>query len=482
MSDDPVRTDGAVRFTAIPRQVFPTPDGGRIAVGANTPRRVLIQRQPPGSAWSAPTVLYQRRGVTCGEIDGRASAGGVALLLECDTPYYEDQAPVHSVAMVSRDGRSWARTVLPGEAYQAPAISADGSRAAWLTGGHGQYVRWSTGEGFAPVADTGYRFDSGGETLVVADDGSVTVIGPESRRDRCLVVAYTRGATGLRNRQVVSGVDPGCTEGALSNRDQDTVTGGTYGGREAQYVISRTAPGARWVLTARPPSSAPGLAGFARPGVTFLDVPGRPLAAVGGIAGTLALQTYDTDRQAWSGSRAITRLPGDGCRARATFTERALRVGLLPLRCGPRAYAAVSPDLASWQLVVTGRRPVAISADARTVTAPAAGRTVIASPDGLRTLNVVESSRCGFIAADGADVVRLHARRSDGWPRLVQTWREGRWQTVRRLALPRGTCAEVRSDGYSVPTVFVLRGDDRRSIALEVRRRDGRLDIVRTRW
>ena len=103
-------------------------------------------------------------------------------MLECDRPYYEDTAPTHSVGLVSRDLRTWAAKRLPGESYQAPAISPSATYAAWLTGGHGGYVLWSAGAGFAAPATTTYSYDgSGDETVVVDDAGEVSVLGPERR-------------------------------------------------------------------------------------------------------------------------------------------------------------------------------------------------------------------------------------------------------------------------------------------------------------
>ncbi len=180
--------------------------------------------------------------VTCGAIDGRATSPtgpGVALLLECDTPYYEDQAPAHSVGLVSPDGRTWSRTRLPGEAYRAPAISPRARYAAWLAGGTGQYVEWSAGTGFAKPARTSYRYDSGGETLVVDDTGTVTVIGPEHDRGLRLRGRRPHPRPGRREvRTRPSPVDPGCTEGAFENVDALTVLGGGNE-RATQFTLAR---------------------------------------------------------------------------------------------------------------------------------------------------------------------------------------------------------------------------------------------------
>ena len=103
----PVRAGGLEDYRHLAAQVF-----GTVAVGMPNPRTVLLQHYDATTQdWGPPTVLFSAgRRVTCGAIEGRATSAtgsGVALLLACDTPYSEDQAPVHSVALVSPDGQSW---------------------------------------------------------------------------------------------------------------------------------------------------------------------------------------------------------------------------------------------------------------------------------------------------------------------------------------------------------------------------------------
>ena len=109
-------------------QVFTAPGLGSVAVGMPNRSVVRIQHRPVGAAtWDSPSVLFAGKGrVTCGEIDGAVSPGGIALTIECDRNYYADQAPVHTQALVTRDLSSWSRRELPGEAYQPPAISPTG--------------------------------------------------------------------------------------------------------------------------------------------------------------------------------------------------------------------------------------------------------------------------------------------------------------------------------------------------------------------
>ena len=200
LGGSPARAAGIQHYRFLEAQVFTSAGLGSVAVGMPNKRTVKIQHLDPATgAWDAPSVLYRKKGVTCGEIDGRSSPGGVALLLECDTPYYEDQAPAHSVALVSRDLRAWSAKRLPGEAYKSPAISPSGGFAAWLTGGTGDYVLWSAQGGFAPVAATTYDYDGYGETPVVDDAGTVSVLGPENRGRDCVVGVHTRDLAGVQS-------------------------------------------------------------------------------------------------------------------------------------------------------------------------------------------------------------------------------------------------------------------------------------------
>ena len=256
LGGSPATAQGLAPYAFLPAQVF-----GAVAVGMPDDRTVQVQHYDAATrTWDAPTTLYRTRGrVTCGAIDGRASSPtgpGVALLVECDAPYYEDQAPVHSVAFVSRDGFGWSHRRLGGEAYQAPAISPSATYAAWLVGGIGEYVEWSATTGFAKPARTSYRYDSGGETPVVDDTGTVTVIGPEPNGRQCVVGVHARDLAGGTSHAVVP-VDPGCTEGYLENVDALTVLGGGSE-RATQFTLGRTSVGAPWSLTRVPPADAPG--------------------------------------------------------------------------------------------------------------------------------------------------------------------------------------------------------------------------------
>jgi hypothetical protein len=55
-----------------------------MALGSPDLRGVMLQRYDGATAtWSAPELLFRKRGRECGGLDARTSAGAVAVILEC---------------------------------------------------------------------------------------------------------------------------------------------------------------------------------------------------------------------------------------------------------------------------------------------------------------------------------------------------------------------------------------------------------------
>lgn len=460
LGGSPAAAQGIERYRFVPAQVF-----GSVAVGMPDPRTVRVQHLDPATGqWDAPSTLVRTRGrVTCGALDGRASAGGVALLVQCDTPYYEDQAPVDSIALVSRDGRSWDRTTLPGEAYRAPAVSPAGQYAAWLTGGRGQLVEWSASSGFAKVAHTSYRGDNGGETLVVDDAGTVSVLGPESPGRRsgggCVVGVHTLDLAGARSHTVVPGIDPGCTEGSLDNVDALTVTGG--GARATRFTIGRTAVGAPWQLTRIRPIDAPGLVayGYSRSRVTthYLETndASRPLVAVGSPdRHRIYAQRYDEATQTW-GPQLLVHTSGRACRAGFDYSVEGRAVYVDELRCRGTSTVLVSADAATWTVANLGRRPW--SATDAAVALPGADATQVVGATGVGVFPAAIDGPCD-VAVPGrtGELVRLHGGR--GWPTKVQVSTGGAFTTVSTGRRLRDTCRRVLVDSSGATPRLVLQG------------------------
>lgn len=483
-----VRAVGVADYSFLKAQVFTAPGLGEIAVGMPNERVVKVQQRAEGGDWSRPRVLFHKKNVTCGEIDGRASAGGVALLLECDTYYFEENPPVKSMAFVTRDLTTWASTMLRGEAYQDPAISADGSHAAWLYGDHGQFMRFDSPGSFT-TGQTSFDYDSGGETVVVDDAGTVTVMGPDNPGGGCGLGVYDKPVVGPEDRYRVDGVEPGCTEGAVENVDDRTVVGG--GERPYRFVITRQ-PGQRWELGTKAPYDAPGLVKRVSryrkniPNV-FADVAGRPLVSlVSTDRQRLQLQTYDDAAQTWGPPTTVYDHGFPGCTAvDRYFFGGSPRVFAIEIHCYPRprssgdyppfnnqyepapagnALVLTSSDGVTWTLTRNGRNPHAFSRTGALVAVPGANATTLVSTAGTVSVPRTAAGRCDVVYPTGpSSLLRLHGGRSARWPNRVQLSEDGgAWRTIQKVRMPRtGRCGRAQVDNDEVRGAIFLRGDGR---------------------
>jgi hypothetical protein len=474
----PAGAEAVASYRFLPAQVF-----GAVAVGMPDERTVQVQHLDPATqAWDAPSTVYRtRRHVTCGGIEGRASAGGVALVVECDAPYYEDEAPVHSVALLSRDGRRWSHETLPGEAYRAPAISPSGTYGAWLAGATGEYVEWSATGGFAAPAQTTYRYDQGNETVVADDTGTVTVVGPESGgprgRGECVVGIHSRDLAGARTHTQVTGVDAGCTESDYENVDALTVLGGGDE-RATQFTLARGSVGAPWAVTRGAPADAPGLVPWGtnpqriQTHYLYSTRPGSPIVAIGSedrhhvMAQVFdqATWTWGPQTQLYTGSRRCDEGYLD-------LPTSALYLDVL--KCGIGYIAMVSRDAATWTVRDIHRNPVATTD--RGVALPGRSGTTVVRPDGVEEFPVTTAGPCDvLVAGRTGELVRLHGRRG-GWPTKVQVSTGGRFTTVSRVRRVNDACrgalvypSFVSLDGRHTARdgQFVLRGDTWRFVYL----------------
>ena len=462
LGGSPARAAGIQPYRYLSAQVFTSPGLGAVAVGMPNKRTVKIQHLDPATGtWDSPSVLYRKKGVTCGEIDGRSSPGGVALLLECDTPYYEDQAPVHSVALVSRDLRGWAKLRLPGEAYKTPAISPSGGFAAWLTGDSGDYLLWSAQGGFAPVASTTYDYDGYGETPVVDDAGTVSVLGPENRGRACVIGVHTRDLAGSQSHSVVEGVDPGCTEGGLKNVDVLTVTGGYE--RADRFTLSRPAVGSPWTLTRIRPSDAPGLVSYGgsrqQIATAYVDTvhTERPLVAIGSPDRRRVLtQVYDDTTSTWGPQTEIYKSRGR-CRDAGNFSDEPRELYVFELRCGAKKTLLASADGRSWTVGRLGRHPWTLAGDQ--VALPGAHGTVVVSSQGVTRFPGTAAGRCSVVyPGEPGTLVRLHSKPGANWPTQVQVSTGGAFRTVSRAPRTSDTCRRAYVNNEVDPPVVILQG------------------------
>ena len=472
-------------------QVFRVPGTGEVAVGMPDPRTVKVQHRLDGEpAWSESTVLFRERSITCGRIEGRASTGGVALTLECDTPYYEDQAPARSRAAVTQDLTSWALSELPGEAYRTPGISPSGEHAAWLAGGIGSFVSWSAGSGFSGVRRTSYDSDGSDNATVVADDGTVTVAGGEGRDGRCVLGLHAVSPAGQESIQYVDfapGQPTGCTELSVEGVSSTRITNSRYAGRQGRWVVGRPDEASPWVLLARAPEQAPGREKYRRSvqramDTVFSDVPGQPLLSVGSPdRRRVEVQAYDEQAQRWGPARVVYDHGFPGCAWDEEAGARSLRVHSLLMHCYPKRRASgdypargrgfairparaqrvlLSPDGRRWRTISVGARPVTPSLDRRQVAAPGFPGTTIVSPSGFVRLRAKAAGRCEVVLPVGPDsVVRLDATRgSRGFPSRLQRWTGSGWRAVQRLdGFGPGRCRSIETLAYGGPGRFFLR-------------------------
>lgn len=471
-------------------QVFTAPGLGSIAVGMPNERTVKVQRLDPATGeWSRPEVLFERRGVTCGEIDGRTSPGGIALTLECDTPYYEDQAPTNSRAMVTTDLETWSSKRLPGESYRPPGISPSGSYAAWLASSQ-DVMTWSADDGFAiPLRPIGHDFDTGDLAVVVDDAGAVTVAGPDSADNRCVVGLYSSTLAGAATRShvdIAPGANIGCTELAAYGESSTRISSGPYVGRAGHWLIGRDDASSPWRLLERAPNEAPGLEKY--PGspkrvmnALYSDVTARPLLSLGSPdRRRVTVQAYDVAAQAWGPARVVYDHGFPGCTWDFNASQRRYAVHSLVMHCYPErrpsgdyppydddfrtlparsTTALLSVDGQAWRAIAMGGHPVTSSLDRALVAAGRAHRTTVVSTGGFTEIEAGAPGRCEAVVPIGPRrLLRLNATRgSQGFPRELQRLTRTGWTTVHRIPpLGAGSCRRVVLSDFGVTGTFAF--------------------------
>lgn len=496
-------------------RVFTVPGTGQLAVGMPTPRVVKVQHRLEGqTTWSAPRTLFQRDGVTCGDLGGHASAGGVALILECDSPFYIEDAPVKSRAVVTRDLTTFAIRQLPGEAYTDPGISPSGEHAVWLAGYGGNFLTWNAGSGFSALRPSSFEGDSGGEVAVVADDGTVTIAGSTSVGRTCGVglLAITPDGDESEQRVALAPDTPGtCSEFAADAASSTRVTAADPR-PENRWVVGRDDETSPWRVVAVAPVSAPSLADWPpnpRRGIApqFSSLPGQPLIALGSPdRRRIQLQTYDAAAQQWSPARPVYDHGFPACTTGYEPLVRSSAVHALVLHCWaerradgdyppqsrdlltlPRDQrrAVLSIDGVRWRTVAVGGRPVTASLDRTAVAAPGNRATTIASATGVVRVPASSRGRCEAVLPDGPrGLLRLAATRgSRGFPARLQRWTGSRWRSIATAPVPAsGTCRRVVTFDSDAPAGrFFFASSNPRAGGLQVVRGADGYEVRRAR-
>ncbi|WP_154402821.1 hypothetical protein [Nocardioides speluncae] len=494
-----------MRYAALPNVVIPLPDGRRIAVGSPDRRRVMIQRYSPGSqTWSKPSLLFHKKGLECGDVSGKASAGGVALLLECDPGWSEDQAPVHSHALASRDTFTWARHQVPGEAYTTPGISPDGRRAVWLGGGSGHHLTWRLGHGFQS-GSVPFDSDEYGVTAVVSDPGEVTVAGAISGEgDGCSLGFVTRALDGgVRKQQLelAPGEQIGCTELGVDNVDLNTVLAG-FGSRATTFRVTRPDADSPFAVTRVAPFVAPDLISYpSRPRramyTRFHSARGQALFAVGSPdRRRIRVQRYDEQAQRWldpvtvydHGFRACTwgGFGSDG----DYWSVLAVDITCYPKRSAdgdypptgqygqpaPRGGHIILLNAGQgWRRAFLGAHPLGAGGGGALLAVPTSGRVVVASKSGVIRLPVRATRRCDIVLPIGPrTVLRVtDTGGNNGWPNALQRSTATGWKTIQRLRLTRpGPCVRAIQSEVAGPRFYLDGRSDQ--VAVRFVRVDGR--------
>lgn len=508
-------TDGPVRYPGKPNLLLPLPDGRKIAVGTPDLKRVTIQRYSPTTkTWSKPSLLFRKAGLECGAISGTASAGGVALLLECDAGWSEDQAPVRSQALASRDTFTWARTELRGEAYTAPGISPDGRHAVWLAGSIGKFTRWRLGHGFSR-ASVPYDDDNGGVTAVIDDRGQVSVAGTDGDSESgCRLGIYTKTPAGVRTQllDLAPGHEIGCMELRVVGRDVNTVVA-SFGSNDPlrRWQVTRPDPDSAFEVTRIAPYVAPGLVVYShRLGramyTRFSTAQGLPLYAVGSPdRRRLTAQRFDMAAQRWRDPVTIYDHGFGGC----TWGDNAIwapydldhlgwATHAVDITCHPKRSASGRYPYGNseskpvnghrvllnagegWRQFFVGSRRLGVARNGSWLAVPTSGKVVAAAGSGMVRLPVRAGKRCDIVHPIGPrTVLRLtSAGGNRGWPTLLQRSTVSGWKTIQRLKVTApDACEYVSHLDWADRPVYDLHGAGETSYQARFSRRNGRWTV-----
>ena len=358
------------------------------------------------------------------------------------------------------DGRSWSRTRLPGEAYQAPAVSPSGTYAAWLVGETGQYVEWSAttrlreaGPDVVPLRqrrrDPGRRRHRHGD----GDRAGAAHGGAEG----CAIGVHTRDLAGAQTHMQVTG-DTGCTEGSFENVDALTVLGGGPD-RAIQLTLAR-AVGRRALgghqgrrrPTRRDWCGTATRGRRSRRTSSTRRYPGSPIVAIGSPdRHQILVQRFDEATQTW-GPQTQVFTTGRRCRdAYLDLPTSTLYVADLLLRERPTSCWSAPTRRA-------GRSARSAAARGRStdggVALPGKGGTTVVRADGVARVPGHHRRPVRRRAGRTARRAGPAAREAHGWPSKVQVSTGGAFRTVSKArrfadAVPRRsssspTCLDAR--------------------------------------
>ncbi len=421
------------------------------------------------NVWTARVNVLPEKNLVCRDVDARGAGTGVAVTASCDKgSFAEDQAPTHSQAIYSPDTRTWHARTLPGEAYQAPGISPDGSSAIWPV--YQGWVTW-TGAGFRLVRHplVGQEYTT---TAAISDSGDVSVLygGRRASSEDCRLHVLSVSAAGAETRQELDVADA-CADVKLTNTDAHTVLMGYLEAPALVTTLTRPDTASPWAVTAIAPQSAPGLVGADGPGklpVLFLAARDLPLLAMRSTDGrVVTTQAYDPVAQRWESPRTVANL-SQTCRWDDNFVPEQLGVFAALLKCtNQRRRVLVSTDGLAWGRAATGRRPIGVSPDGDWVSVSSKRSTSIFSREAGRVvLPLGASGRCAIVQPMSPDsAIRLTANSRRRWPTVLQESTTRGWRTTRTKIPPLRTgaerCLSVETELYNRPTSYTFFGATR---------------------
>ncbi len=304
----------------------------------------MVEHREDG-AWGSARVVLEADDRECGAVRAIATGTAVAATVECDEHYAEDQAPTASVALVSRDLRSWSHHDLSGEAYGTPGLSPDGTHAVWTQ--TGDLLTWD-GEEFGTTDAP----DQDAQVVTVDDSGDLALLTTGRAGGRCTVDVEGEGGS-----TVVPVADADllqCDELGLSLADPSEVRGDVSGQPGTQLVVRRDGATA-WTLASPAAITMPGLDTYPddRAVAIWNQVTANTrgdLVAVGSPDRQhLTAQRYDPARQRWTPSRVVHDAGAPVCR-RSTLDSGILQGRTFELRivCGGKALVLRSSDGRTW--------------------------------------------------------------------------------------------------------------------------------------
>ncbi|MGD9959455.1 hypothetical protein [Nocardioides sp.] len=320
---------------------------GDVRFSLPTMHQVVVEHRT-ADGWGDPRVVFEDRSRECGTVHALAAGPTVAATVGCDDHFAVDQMPTRSVALISTDGRTWTHRDLDGETPGTIGLSPRGGHAVWAQGD--DLLTWEAGS---------FRTEPGpqgsAQVVTVDDAGTILGAGVGISQGRCAVEIRASEA------KLTQAVVPVARSGQLQCHDiglwlatPSEIQGDVSGQPGTEFVVRRTGAGG-WILTARPPITAPGLAVYPEnpDRAVWNQVTsntGGDLVAVGSPDRRhVTAQRYDRSRQEWTPSLVVHEARTATCRRR--LDDSGLLQGAsfrLRLICDGRPIVLRSDDGATW--------------------------------------------------------------------------------------------------------------------------------------